>query len=174
MKNINYHIKSLQRFAKTLPELLDGITEEQARWKPADGAWSILEIVTHLADEEVEDFRTRVKLTLENPENCQWPPINPVGWAEERKYNQGQLHDSLSRFYIERTKSLEWLISLATKNPQWSNTYNHPEFGPIHAGDVMVSWTAHDLLHLRQITKRLFQLTQINCDNYTTVYAGEW
>ncbi|MCH8165404.1 MAG: DinB family protein [Planctomycetes bacterium] len=69
--NLKRLIDSLERFAEILPAVVRGVTTEDARWKPADGAWSILEIVTHLADEEVEDFRTRVERTrgrrLPNP-----------------------------------------------------------------------------------------------------------
>jgi hypothetical protein len=38
----------------------------------------------------------------------------------------------------------------------------------------MVSWAAHDMLHLRQIAKRLFQIAQRDGDGFSTDYAGEW
>ena len=31
-----------------------------ARWRPEEGGWSVLEIVNHLADEETQDFRQRL------------------------------------------------------------------------------------------------------------------
>ncbi|MHC4992905.1 MAG: DinB family protein, partial [Planctomycetota bacterium] len=57
-------VDALERFGATLPVLVRDVSTGDARWRPPDGAWSILEIVTHLADEEVEDFRTRLRLTL--------------------------------------------------------------------------------------------------------------
>ena len=53
-------MRSMERFPGALSALVQGLSAADARWKPADGAWSVLEVVTHLADEEVEDFRMRV------------------------------------------------------------------------------------------------------------------
>ena len=70
--------------------LFQSVSDEQARWKPDEGRWSILEVINHLYDEEREDFRKRLELVLKNPEE-QWPPIDPEGWVVQRKYNQRNL-----------------------------------------------------------------------------------
>ena len=90
-------IDSLQRFADILPAVVNGISVEDTRWRPEDGAWSILEIVTHMADEEVEDFPARLKRTLVDP-NQKWSPIDPERWAVERRYNDGDLSEQVQRF----------------------------------------------------------------------------
>ncbi len=169
--NAEHIITSLERFAMTLPPLVEGTSSDDARWRPADGAWSILEIVTHLADEETDDFRRRLQLTLADP-RTPWPPNDPEAWAVERRYNDGDLDASLSRFLDERRASLTWLRSLG--DPDWSIAYQHPKVGPVPVGDLLVSWPAHDLLHLRQIAKRLFQLTQRDAGEFKTDYAGQW
>jgi hypothetical protein len=38
-----------------------------------------------------------VDLTLRTPGSA-WPPIDPEGWASERRYNEGRLPESLDRF----------------------------------------------------------------------------
>lgn len=58
--------------------------EKQYRWKPDDVSWSLLEIVCHLYDEEIEDFRTRVFNTLFTPDKAP-PSIDPQGWVMDRK-----------------------------------------------------------------------------------------
>lgn len=165
---------SLRRFRRALPALVADVSVEDARWKPADGAWSILEIVRHLVDEEVEDFRTRVRLTLEDPSQP-WPPIDPEAAAVERRYNEGDFDQAVTQFVNEREKSLEWLeprlMSLAEHADQ---AWEHPKFGPITAGEVFCSWVAHDQLHTRQIAKRLFQLTQRDAGRFSVEYAGNW
>ena len=163
-------IDSLQRFADILPAVVNGLSVEDARWKPADGAWSILEIVTHMADEEVDDFPARLRSTLTDPKQ-QWIPIDPEGWAVERRYNDGNLDEQVQRFVSSRRESVTWLRDL--KNPDWSNTFVHPK-GEISAGDLLASWSAHDALHLRQIAKRLFQISQRDAGEYSTAYAGSW
>ncbi len=163
-------IDSLQRFADILPAVVNGISTEDARWRPEDGAWSILEIVTHMADEEVEDFPARLKSTLADPSQ-EWSPIDPQGWAVERRYNDGDLDEQVQRFVSLRRESINWLRGLS--DPKWSNTFVHPK-GEISAGDLLASWAAHDALHLRQIAKRLFQMTQRDAGEFSTAYAGSW
>ncbi len=164
-------ISSLDRFGRILPTLLRDVSDSDARWKPDDGAWSILEIVTHLADEEVEDFRRRLGLTLTDPD-ADWPPIDPVGWAVERRYNEGGLAKTVGLFVSRRQESVVWLRGL--DSPDWSITKVHPKFGPLLAGDLLTAWAAHDMLHLRQISKRMYEVNCVAGDKYSSRYAGEW
>lgn len=164
-------ITSLDQFRTVLPAAIAGIGGDDARWRGPGDAWSILEIVSHIADEEVEDFRTRVDLTLSNPD-APWPPIDPEGVAVERRYNENDLAAVTARFLEERAASVEWLRGL--RDPDWTNTFNHPSIGVIRAGDILASWAAHDVLHLRQIAKRRFQMIERDAGEYRTRYAGEW
>src|SRR5262245_52934790 len=68
--------KRLSWGASVLERLVQGVPDGQARWKPEPSQWSILEVVCHLGDEEVDDFRKRIELTLLDPERT-WPPIDP-------------------------------------------------------------------------------------------------
>lgn len=169
-------IRRLDSFPAALRAAVAGVTADEARWKPPHpkypaGAWSILEIVCHLGDEEVDDFRTRLSSTLRDPA-AQWPAIDPEGWAVARRYNDRDLGESVVRFVAERKSSVDWLRSLS--NPDWTAAHQHPRFGPIRAGDLLVSWAAHDALHLRQIAKRFFELAGRDGPEYVTRYAGEW
>ena len=164
-------IDSLARFGCMLPAVVDGISDRDARWRPDEGGWSILEVVCHLADEEEYDFRTRVSLTLTDP-NKEWPPIDPEGWALERSYNQQSFGESLERFTSLRRESVAWLRRL--KNPDWMLTHAHPKFGPFRAGDILASWVAHDYLHLRQIAKRMYELANRDAGEFSSRYAGDW
>lgn len=163
-------IASLECFPDVLSKAVASLSHDDARFKPTDGSWSILEIVTHLVDEEVEDFPARLRSTLADP-TTQWNPIDPEGWAKQRNYNDGDLDEQVQRFTNLRKESIAWLNSQS--DPQWSNTFKHAK-GEIKAGDLLAAWTAHDWLHLRQIAKRRFQLSQHHAENYTTEYAGSW
>jgi hypothetical protein len=165
-------VDRLERFPEVLTGLVAMVTPEQARFKPPSGAWSILEIVAHLADEEVEDFGTRVRLMLENPAAA-WPGIDPEGVAKARKYNEMDLPATMERFVRERRASVAWLRSL--ESPNWEVSVTR-SFGPIRAGDLLVAWAAHDALHIRQIAKRLYELAAEDGkpEGYMARYAGEW
>ena len=171
MRDFQNLIMSLNRFGRMLPAVVDGLSESDAKWKPDENSWSILEVVCHLADEEVEDFRLRLKMTLSDPKQ-EWPPIDPEGVAIERKYNEQNLVAVTQRFTKERSDSIQWLESL--QNPDWELAFDHPQYGPLSAGLLMVSWAAHDQLHLRQIAKRMFEMNQRDGAPFSTKYAGDW
>ena len=164
-------IDLLAAFPDVLSASVQGISDDNLRWKPEKKAWSILEVVCHLGDEEVEDFPLRLKLTLQDPAEP-WPGIDPEGWATGRKYNEQDLGESLSRFAEQREGSLKWLSTLV--DPDWTREHHHALMGSMPAGSMLGSWVAHDTLHLRQIAKRRYQLIQIHAGAYSLKYAGEW
>lgn len=169
--NTDSLLDRLEATPAILSALVKGVRDDDARWKPPSGAWSILEVVNHLADEDADDFRPRLEITLRSPESP-WPPLNPEGSATERRYNERDLSSSVARFVQERSVSLAFVRSL--QGPDWSRAHRHPIFGPIAAGDLLASWAAHDALHIRQIAKRLFELCGRDGEPYRTAYAGPW
>ncbi len=163
-------IARLDMFGQGLPSLLAGLLTEDARFKPPAGAWSILEIVNHLADEETRDFRARVELTLRDPA-LPWPLIDPEAWARDERYNEREFSGSVARFAAERRESVKWLRSLEA--PDWTRAHKHPRAGTLAAGELLGSWAAHDALHLRQIAKRMYELAGRDSGR-PVKYAGEW
>ncbi len=164
-------IESLRRFPLCLEPLIMSLSVEDARWKPATGQWSVLEIVCHLRDEESQDFRTRLRLTLQDPQAV-WPSIDPPRAAVDRRYNEDSLPAALRSFLAERQQSIAWLQSLSA--PDWDCFHVHPQLGKFSAGDLLAAWSAHDWLHLRQVSKRLFEQAAEQAGRFSTRYAGEW
>lgn len=167
-------IAALERFPATLATAVAGLSDAEARHRPPSGAWSIVEIVNHLADEEVDDFPRRLRLILEDPRQ-DWQPIDPEGWARERDYQSRELAESLERFAARRAESVRWLRSLeqASAPPDWSLTKHDPR-GSMAAGDMLASWLAHDMLHLRQVAKRQWELAEVRAGGHSSAYAGPW
>ena len=162
----------IDRLAAGIPvlrHLIESVSPEQARWKPTPETWSILEIAAHLVDEEIDDFRTRVGLTLAKPA-ADWPPIDPQGWVADRRYAERDLQETLNTLVFERAVSVSWLRSLT--EPSWSNVHAHP-LGPLSAGDLLASWVAHDLLHVRQLARRHWEYAAMKSEPYTGGYAGD-
>lgn len=169
--NADRLIKRMDRFRHTVHALKESIPTKDAHWKPAAADWSIVEILSHLVDTETDDMRIRLRLTLEDPAQ-EWPAIDPAGWPLSRHYAKNDLHQVVDRFLIERAASVDWLRTLNA--PDWSATHQHPKLAAIRAGDILTAWCAHDALHLRQIAKRAFQLTQRDAEPYHSDYAGAW
>ncbi len=150
--------------------LLNGVSQEDARIKPNEGSWSILEVTCHLHDEEREDFREHLDFILYRQKE-DWHRIDTQGWVIERRYNEQNLDEMKDKFFAERTKSMEWLKTLATTD--WNTTYT-TEYRSLSAGDMFSSWVAHDNLHIRQYVELRRLLIVRIAHPYTIDYAGEW
>ena len=151
-------------------QLVAGVSQAEARFKPTPETWSILEVVCHLYDEEREDFRPRLDIALHRPEE-KWPKIDPAGWVTTRKYNDRDLVQALDGLLTERESSLTWLHGLS--EPNWEAEYAAP-FGPIKAGDLLASWVAHDNLHTRQLVELRRSRLLGMVAPYRVKYAGDW
>ena len=165
------YAQQLARQAETIRQIIAGVSDEQAHWKPTPDDWSIVEVINHLYDEEREDFRTRVDYVLHRPGEDP-PPIDPQGWVTARAYNQRALDPSLANWLDERQRSITWLQELA--EPAWENAYQHPAGFRLRAGDLLVSWAAHDLLHLRQLVELHYAWHKTQSAPYEVEYAGDW
>jgi len=64
-----------------------------------------------------------------------------------------------------------WLKGLGTAG--WTEVYEHPELGPIRAGDLLASWVCHDGLHLQQIGARLEKMAERDAPGFSTSYARD-
>jgi len=140
-------------------------------WRPAEKKWCLREIACHLLDEELEDFRARLKHTLETPEQP-LPPIDPEGWVTSRKYMEHDFDKAVIDFLSEREQSVAWLRSL--HNPAWKNAHPHPKFGPLSAEMFLANWLAHDYLHIRQIIRLRYHYLEHAASEVKLRYAGKW
>jgi len=165
-------IRSLEASAAAIGALTRDLGPAERDFRPEPGAWSIHDIVCHLLDEERDDFRLRLRLVLDDP-GAEWPKIDPQNWPRLRNYPARVFGATLAAWQEERAASLDWLRSLRGVPLDLGRSHEMP-WGPLRAGDLLASWVAHDLLHLRQITARRFQSTAVGVEPYSTRYAGEW
>ena len=168
--NFDKAVQQLENQGKAILALGKDLSVEQARWKPDPGEWSILEVLNHLVDEEQLDFRRHlhhILFTLAEP----WPEIAPQDWVIAKKYNLLDLEQTLDNFISEREKSIEWLNNLT--DPDWNLSIDL-SWGKLSAGDMLASWCAHDLLHLRQLVELRYWLTRSDSKPFNIDYAGKW
>lgn len=162
--------RELQSSTEMIRALLLDLTVEEARIKPSEVSWSVLEVVCHLYDEEREDFREHLDFILHRQEQ-EWHRIDPQGWVTERHYNQQDFDEMQQKFFREREHSLEWLKSLS--GTDWDTTYTSP-FGSMKAGEMLASWIAHDNIHLRQLVELRRVRIEMITKPYEIAYAGDW
>ncbi len=163
-------IDQLSKNIEVFKILLFNIGKDEIHFKENDKKWSVLEIVCHLYDEEIEDFRYRIKHILETP-NDAMPSINPEGWVKQRAYANQDYYNKINEFVTARNESINWLNSL--KNPRWENVYHHTSMGDISAYQMLANWVAHDLLHIRQLTHSKYKFIE-HISNQDLKYAGDF
>jgi hypothetical protein len=171
MIDIREVTQRLEHNAEAIAALIDDIGNDEARWRPAPGKWSVLEVINHLYDEEREDFRQRIDYVLNRPGEA-WPAIDPAGWPEQRDYNGREIDVSLEAFLAERRASIEWLRAHAAAD--WTISRTHPAGFIISAGDFLLSWLSHDYLHIRQLAKLRYDHAAALMPEFKSTYAGEW
>jgi hypothetical protein len=156
--------------AEAICALVEGVLDAQARWKPGPDDWSILEVIHHLVDEEIEDFRAHLDHILHRADQP-WPRIDPGGWVTQRRYNEQDPAAVLAKFLAARQESLAWLATLGAAD--WQAAIAMP-WGSLTAGDMLASWAAHDLLHLRQLAELHYAWTRQAVAPFSVEYAGDW
>lgn len=163
-------IDQLAQHSKLFQHLLQDLPEALYQWKAEPTRWSLLEIVCHLYDEEIEDFRARVEICLATP-NATLPPIDPEVWVKDRNYAQQDYPTILEKFLSARVENINWLRQ--AKPTHWENTSLHPSLGPRSAAFFLSNWLAHDYLHIRQIlsVKHGYLAEKSGQD---LSYAGNW
>lgn len=164
-------VDRLRRFPEVVRAVTSTVSAGDAAWSPAPEHWSVLEICCHLLDEEREDFRVRLELTLRDPK-LPWPALDLKDVSEKRGYLSRDLRTTVEQLAQERARSVAWLGGL--KDPAWSIAHHHPTLGMLSAGALLGSWAAHDALHLRQMARRLHDLARRDAGGFPVDYAGAW
>ena len=171
MINLDEFIRQLRANAAAVRALVEGISAEQAQWKPDADSWSMREVMEHLYNEERLDFRQHLKEMLSDPPQP-WGRFNPEAYLSIKSCGHG-----LEGFLVERQASIEWLTAL--QDVDWDVTIE-AVFGPedekliFHAGDVLLSWAEHDILHLRQMIELHHAWNENQAAPYSLQYAGGW
>jgi hypothetical protein len=156
------------RFPGTLLGVFQEADETILRAREAEGRWSPLEILAHLRDEEVEDFRPRAMAAVEGRPIEK--AIDPQGWVTQRRYNEMDPGGVFLDWAAERADSCRWLETL--NEADLLKTVEHPRLGTMRAGDFIVAWRVHDLLHLRQFATAMSILTARRYEGWRADYAG--
>jgi uncharacterized damage-inducible protein DinB len=130
-----------------LRRLTDGLKSQHLAVRPAEGKWSIKEIITHLADTElVYSFRYRKILAEDTPDLSFF---DQQLWAGNLSYHQRDLRSVLDMFKAVRQNNLDLMKLTPAKN--WQRVGSHAEFGPLTFAQIVVHVVDHDLNHLKQI-----------------------
>ena len=142
-------IANLKSLPYELEDLVEGMSDDELRWRPIPNKWSITEILAHLRDVEREAFQVRLRRTVteDSPAFALWDQDRS---AADRDYISQSAREALAEFRALRLETVASLESLPVE--QWSRVGVHPERGPATIEEQVTRQIKnHDLTHMIQI-----------------------
>jgi hypothetical protein len=167
---ISQVLAQLKYSGEAITRLTADVENEAATWKPDSENWSVHEVMYHLAYEEIFDFRFYIGQIFAQHAAADLEKERQT-WSNDDPKKEQPLNDLVLLFKKEREKSLAWLNAL--KEPDWDQEISF-SWGSLKAGDFLVSWLAHDLLHLRQLVELRYAFTAQGFPPFSVEYAGKW
>jgi hypothetical protein len=141
----------LRATPRRIRNLLRGATNRRLREKPEPGAWSIGEILAHMADTELT-FGFRIRLVL-GSNGIRIQAFDQDVWATNFRYEKHDPRASFDAYSAQREHNLRLLRLLAPG--MWNYYGMHEERGKETVKRMTEMLAGHDLNHLKQIEKIL-------------------
>lgn len=139
--------------APVLAALIQPVAEVRLQRRPASDKWSVIEIIAHLAEDELV-ASWRYRQMLEHP-GCSLTGFDQDKWAAYGRYEEWSSHEALDMFRLLRNANLRMLRSLTPE--EWLCFGEHAERGRIDVRSLAFHMAGHDLNHLNQIRVLLAQ-----------------
>ncbi|MFM2032537.1 MAG: hypothetical protein RLZZ297_1302 [Chloroflexota bacterium] len=155
----------------TIAALTSDLTDAEAGQDYGVPGWTAKQVMGHLYDEERYDFRVRVFQTMTAPD-APLPSIDPEGWVTAHQYAEQPFATLRDGFLLERRNSIGSLEQYTRTN--WKQTLQHPQLAELTAADILWSWVAHDVLHIRQLTEWRYAMVRSQSAPHRVGYAGDW
>ena len=137
---------------KATPAILRGlmseISEQDARWKPAEDRFSIAEVLSHLSHSESHCYRPRVDRFL-HEEMPEFEPDDAQMHLEV--YKNADPEKDFGHFEDQRKTNIELLRGLPAETG--NRKAMHKAAGEITLSQMLYEWALHDLGHIRQIAE---------------------
>jgi uncharacterized damage-inducible protein DinB len=137
----------------SLRALTAGVPKPALRFREEKSTWTIVEVVSHMADGEVVDWMPRIEIILSNRSDRAFTPFDRAGGFA--RYKGWSLRDLLDEFDRLRRANVERLLSFNLKPESLDRTAIHPELGTVTLEQLLACWATHDCAHLAQIARIL-------------------
>lgn len=128
---------------------INGLSDEQLKWKAAPELWSVTEVLAHLVDHSiVVSFRIREILS---GSKVRLPAFNQDAWVSGQKANEGDAKDILiaARALVQYNS----LLFNRLTEEEWNKTGIHFKGEPVAITAVVTAFVAHVQVHLAQIRR---------------------
>jgi len=137
----------------SLRALTAGAPTSALRFREERSAWTIVEVVSHMADAEIVDWVPRIEIILsDRPDRTFTPFDRQGGFTRYKGWKLAALVDEFDRL---RRANVERLLSYHLRPEALQRTGEHPELGTVTLEQLLACWTTHDCAHLAQISRIL-------------------
>jgi hypothetical protein len=141
----------LRRTPGVMRELLRDLPERWTSVVEGPGTWTPFDVVGHLIHGERTDWVPRVEHILRHGDTSPFKPFDREAMlAASKGLTLGTLLDT---FAALRAENLDRLVALNLTPADLSRRGLHPELGSVTLGQLLATWVAHDLGHVRQIVR---------------------
>ena len=141
-------IKQYAQQADVLEQAVAAIPAELITRRPSETAWSVLEIVGHLADAELL-ASVRIRRIITQDRARLWG-YRQEHWATALGYRQSRIETVTARFALLRRENAELLPADVTDD-LWNQTGLHDEDGTLSLRQLIEGYLDHTAKHLDQI-----------------------
>jgi catechol 2,3-dioxygenase-like lactoylglutathione lyase family enzyme len=131
-----------------LRQLTKDLTDDQLNWRPHPDAWSVREVVHHLADSELTVFHVARAALAEPGTEYRSNPYHQNHYARELRYQQRDIEPSLRLFEAARDQMLEMVEVIPDS---WTRTARTSGGGETSIEQYLRMLATHALEHLEQI-----------------------
>lgn len=155
---------SLVRTLSEVRGLTGGFSEDQSKWKPPTGEFSVVENICHLRDIEVEGYAVRIrKILLEGQPFLM--DLDGARMAKERDYNNQELDAALDAFAHAREECISTILGLSSEQLMRTGTLENT--GSITLADLLEMMREHDAAHIAELNTLRMTLTRPDQETLT-------
>ena len=137
----------------SLRAIIAGAPKPALRFREQRSAWTIVEVVSHMADAEIVDWMPRVDLILSDRPERMFVPFDRQGGFT--RYKGWKLEALVEDFDRLRRGNVARLLSYNLRPEAMQRTGEHPELGTVTLEQLLACWATHDCAHLAQISRIL-------------------
>lgn len=148
--NVDTVLDQLEATPEILRLLMAGLTDDEARWKPAPGRFSVAEILEHLSHLEGHAYRFKIDLMI-GETDPDLPAYDTDHFVAAGQYSGRDPEESFAHFEEQRQDNVDYLRSLDAGFE--NRTGNHAVRGRITLAHMLNEWACHDLGHIRQVAE---------------------
>jgi len=148
-------VPTLLQQLKTMESDVRQLTQQEGvdwNYQPAEGEWSLAEVMCHLRDVEIEVHQARFRLLIAE-EYAFLPGVSADEWADERGYCFQDGLQAANSFVSAREETLALVEPLDEE--MWQRQGRHAFFGHTSMHELLHLVVRHDEIHWQQITALL-------------------